>query len=125
MEKGPDFKIVGSVSPEVKEQARKELEHKLFNHLESLPDDARDRMRKHEYPKDDKELAVIDLVNKENNILMEKYGLEPYSVPADNFHLIPHELYEEHISKKNFPKNLLPLMISSINFWKLNLPVDC
>jgi len=98
MEKGPDFRIVGGASPEAKEQARKKLKHKLFNHLESLPDDAKDRMRKYEYPKDEKELAVIGFINRENNVLMEKYGLEPYSVPVDNFHLISHDLYKEHVS---------------------------
>lgn len=95
MEKGPEIRIVGNVSTEKKEQVKKEMNQALFDHFESLPKEGQDQMRKLEYPKSEKEIALIDFANEETSRLMQETGIEPYDVPLDNFHIVPPELYKK------------------------------
>lgn len=95
MEKGPEIRIIGSASEEKKEQTRKEIEQALFNHFESLPLQEQEQLKKFEYPKSEKEIALIDFANKETSRLMQESGIEPYNVPAENLHIIPTELYKK------------------------------
>ncbi len=95
MEKGPEIRIIGSVSEEKKEQVKKEIERALFNHFESLTSEEQEQLRKFEYPKSEKELALIDFANKETSRLMQEAEIEPYDVPVENLHIISTELYKK------------------------------
>jgi len=93
MEKAPEFRIIGGASPEKKEQAKKEVEQALFNQFESISPQDREQLEKLEYPKSEKELAFIDFANKETDELMKEAGMDPYDIPAENYHIVPPELY--------------------------------
>jgi len=95
MEKGPEIRIVGGVSAEKKEQTRKEVEQALFSHFKSLSPQEREQFEKFEYPKSEKEVALIDFANEETSRLMQEAGIEPYDVPVENYHIIPSELYKK------------------------------
>jgi hypothetical protein len=95
MEKGPKVRIVGRVSAEKKEQVKKEIEQALFSHFESLSPQEQEQFEKFEYPKSEKELALIQFANEETSRLMQEAGIEPYDIPAENFHIIPPELYKK------------------------------
>jgi len=95
MGKGPEIRIIGGASIEKKEQAKKEIEQALFNHFESLSPQEQEQLKKFEYPKSEKELALINFANKETSRLMQEAGIESYNVPEKNFHIIPPELYKK------------------------------
>ncbi|MBU6431178.1 MAG: hypothetical protein KGJ58_03870 [Patescibacteria group bacterium] len=95
MEKGPEFRIIGDASAEKKDEAKKEIERALFNHYDSMPSEGREQMDKFEYPKSEKELALIDFANEETDRLMSEAGIEPYDISAENYHIIPPELYKK------------------------------
>ena len=95
MEKGPEIRIVGGASAEKKEQTKKEIEQALFRHFESLSPQEREQFEKFEYPKSEKELALISFANEETSRLMQEAGIKPYDVPVENFHIIPPELYKK------------------------------
>ena len=95
MAKGPEFRMIGGASPEKKEQAREKMEQALFQHYESLSPREKEEMAKFEYPKSEKEVALINFANRETDALMQEAGIEPYDVPAENYHLVASELYEE------------------------------
>lgn len=95
VEKGPEFRIVGGASPEKKEEVKKELQKALFNHFESLSPEERKKVAKFEYKKSDEEKGLIDFANQETNRLRQEAGLEPYSIPYENYHLLPSKKYEE------------------------------
>ena len=95
MEKGPEIRVVGNAGADKKEQAKKEIEQALFNHFESLSPQEKEQFEKFEYPKSEKELALIEFANKETSELMKEAGIEPYDVPTENYHIIPPELYKK------------------------------
>jgi len=95
MEKGPEIRIIGGASIEKKEQVKEEIEQALFNHFESLSPQMQEQLKKFEYPKSEKELALINFANEETSRLMQEAGIEPYNVPEKNFHTIPPELYKK------------------------------
>lgn len=95
MEKGPEIRIIGGASAEKKEQVKKEIEQALFNHFESLSPEEQEQLKKLEYPKSEKELALIGFANEETSRLMQEAGIEPYDVPVENLHIIPTELYKK------------------------------
>jgi hypothetical protein len=95
MEKGPEIRVIGGASAEKKEQAKKEIEQALFNHFESLSPQEQEQLKKFEYPKSEKELALINFANEETSRLMQEAGIEPYNVSEKNLHIIPPELYKK------------------------------
>lgn len=95
MENEPKFRTVGGASVEKKDQAKEELVRVLFNHFESLSQQEREQLEKFEYPKSEKEIALIDFANKETDELMKEAGIEPYDIPVENYHIVPPELYKE------------------------------
>ena len=64
MEQIPGIRVVGNASPEKKETAVTEIQQVLTGHLESLTPEDRLRVEKFEYPKTDKERALLDFVIK-------------------------------------------------------------
>jgi len=101
MKKGPEFRMVGGASPEKKEKAKQELEKAFFDHIESLPKEVQEKIEKLEYPKSEKEIALIDFANQETSRLMEEVGVEPHDIPLDNYHIIPPELYEKEFGRRS------------------------
>jgi hypothetical protein len=95
MKKVPKFRIIGKAPKEEKEKAKKELYDLLFKHLESLPPAVQERVKKFEFPKNEEEILFINFANEETNNLRRKFGLDPYNIPIENYHIIPHEYYEK------------------------------
>ncbi|MBX4197778.1 hypothetical protein KW782_00385 [Candidatus Parcubacteria bacterium] len=96
MEKGPDIRIIGNASEEVKNMEKKKIAENLFDHFPSLAEREQKALKKFEYPKSLEEVALIDFANQETNRLMQEVGgVEPYDIPTDNFHLLPPEIYQK------------------------------
>jgi hypothetical protein len=95
MEKGPHIRIIGGAPAEKKEQVERRLFQAFSNHLKSLSPQERELFEKFEYPKSEKELALIQFANEETSRLMQEAGIEPYDIPAENFHIVPSELYKK------------------------------
>ncbi len=96
MEKMPKFRVVGNASEDTKTEVKKEIVDALFAHLEELSSEDQERLKRFEYPKTEKELTLIDFANKETGELMQQVGVKPYDIPADNYHIVPSELYKEY-----------------------------
>lgn len=93
---GPEFRVVGNVSEEIKKEVKKEyLGYLRENHLEYLSDEDKKELDALEYPKTEKELKAISLANEATNKLMEKVGVPSYNIPERNFHIVPPELYKK------------------------------
>lgn len=107
MEKGPEIRMVGGASAEKKEQTKKEMGQALFSHFKSLSPQDKEQFEKFEYPKSEKELALISFVNEETSRLMQEAGIEPYDVPVENYHIIPPELYKKMAGDNNGTANTL------------------
>lgn len=99
-ENGPDVRVVGNVSEEIKAEARQRIKN-LFgeDHFENLPEEAQEEFKKFEYPKTKEELLLIDLANKETNEIMRKCGVVPRGVSEENLHIVPDNLYSRALGK--------------------------
>lgn len=95
MKKGPEIRIIGGASAENKEQAKDEITQALYNHFESFSAQEREQFEKFEYPKSEKELALINFANIETSRLLQEAGIEPYDVPVENYHIMPPEIYKK------------------------------
>lgn len=91
----PGLRIVGGASDEAKIKAKGEIERRLNDHIETLPEKELADLKRLEYPKSPIEVALIRFSNEETNILIDELGLKPYDVPDVNFHIIPNELYTQ------------------------------
>jgi len=98
MKEQPKFRIVGKASPETKKQVGEEIKRALFCHFESLSPQEQEAIKNFEYPKSEKERALIKFANKETSRLMQEAGIEPYDVPLENFHIVPTDIYKKVIS---------------------------
>ena len=94
MEKGPKIRTIGGASFDKKKQVKKEVTQALFSHFESLSPGEREQFEEFEYPKSEKELALIGFANEETSRLMQEAGIDPYDVPVDNFHIISPDLFK-------------------------------
>lgn len=111
MEKGPEFRIIGNVSEEKKEEVKENLRGRLFEkHLEEIPPNKRERIEKGEIPKSEKEKALIMRANDETNRLMEEAGIAPYDIPERNFHIVPADLFKE-IDPDYQPENVATTLV--------------
>jgi hypothetical protein len=95
MEQIPEIRVVGDAPPEKKDTEREKIENALVNHLDSLTPGDKLTAEKFEYPKTEKERAVLDFINRETSRLMEEAGIEPHNIPQENYHILPPELYKE------------------------------
>lgn len=95
MEKVPNFRIIGGASEKAKEEERECMEFKLVDHIESLSEQAQKNLERLEYPKTEMEFSLIGFANSETDRLMEESGVNPYDIPADNYHIIPNELFKD------------------------------
>jgi len=95
------FKIIGNAPEEEKEKVKKTYEDRLCSHAETLVGIDKENFRKFEYPKTEKELKIINLINKETNRLLEEVGVKPFDVSSDNFHIVPPEIYKKIKNKED------------------------
>lgn len=95
MENGPKIRTVGAASEEKKHDARSKIKRNFFDHFQSLSKEEQKELIKFEYPKSEIQFALIDFANKETSRLMQESSVAPYDIPADNFHIIPTELYKK------------------------------
>lgn len=101
-EKGPDFRIVGGISEEEKEQEKKRLKGlRGEKHLEDLREESIiEELETLEYDKEEEELELIGLANKRTNKLMKEVGIQSHDVPERNFHIVPPDFYERATGEK-------------------------
>jgi len=95
MENKPGVRIVGVASEENKKKALDEFGANLNRQNETLSKEEKTMLEKFEYPKSEKEIAVIDFANEETSKMMVEAGLEPYSVPIENIRIVPPEIYKK------------------------------
>lgn len=95
MEKIPGFRVVGDAHDEIKQQEKEKIENRLVDYIKSLSDLDRKTIEKYEYPKSQKEIALLNFANQETNRLRKECGVETYNVPIENYHIIPEEMYKK------------------------------
>ncbi|MCL5733428.1 MAG: hypothetical protein M1334_02050 [Patescibacteria group bacterium] len=86
--KSPEFRVVGKASEEEKIKIKEKLKQKLINNLESLTDEEKEIFYAYEKEKTEEEMECVDFANKETDRLMEEAGVEPYDIPAENYHIL-------------------------------------
>ena len=123
IEKGPEVRIVGEVSEEMKEQIKRETKELLGEkHLEHLSEEKRRELEAFEYPKTKEETELISFTNKKINELMEKSGVSSYDIPEANIHILPPDLYKKFDSYNrvavSFPKD--QIIVFNANFARNN-----
>ena len=102
-----EFTVVGGASQEEKEKAEEDLNNLLFDHFDALPSDILSIVKKTEYPKSQRELAIIDFSQKATNKIMLEIGAKPFDIPAENYHLIPTETFKKQIKETGSVANTL------------------
>lgn len=124
MEKFSQIKTVGDVSESDKRQVEEEYRSKLNEgHMAEFSPEYREEIEKDEMPKNEKQLLLIDLANKETNALLEKFGIESYDIPEKNIHMISSDLIEKIHGEKISAISLMPnrLILLDKNFY--NSPI--
>jgi hypothetical protein len=100
-EGGPNIRVVGRVPEEEKEKIRDRVAGFLGeNHLGHLSPEKIEELKKVEIEKSPKQIAAIKLANKINQEIMKRAGIDPYEVSERNFHVLPHDYYQENIDSK-------------------------
>lgn len=92
---GPEFKIVGGASEKNKEETKQNLTNLLFKHRDNLNEEDQEEFKKCEYPKSEKELALINFANEEINKIFRMFKLSVYNTPQENLHLIPSDFFRK------------------------------
>jgi hypothetical protein len=100
MEKIPEIQTVGNALDDKKEQVKAEIQNLLLNHLQSLPPQDIEQLKKHEIKKTEEQIALLTFVNAEVNRLSGEFRLEPYDIPTENYHIVPSNLYKK-VAKNN------------------------
>lgn len=92
---GPKIKILGEASVENKKRAELwAFSHFDEEHLANLSEEQREKLERLEYSiKSPEELLIIGFADEEVNKLMEKCGVNPYTIPSRNLHILPPEIY--------------------------------
>lgn len=96
MEKGPNFSVFGEVSDKQKELVREGMKNALHGerHSGRFNKEDMEAIEKHEIQKTADEKKFIEMANSETNILLEKFGLEPYDFPERNYHIVSGDYYK-------------------------------
>lgn len=121
MEGGPQIRIVGNADQEQKENIKRALELRFFEHANFLPKDVKEVM-KFERQKSEIENSLIDFANKETNELLDSLGIDIYDIPRGNYHIVPAEVFEIATGKSNAFATALPglqgILFNSDVFYK-------
>jgi hypothetical protein len=120
-EKIPGLRIVGGATEEHKEEARARTEALLHeDHLDSLPKNERDELKKFEIQRSPAVLEAIDFANSYTNRLREEAGVDGYDIPAANYHILPAAFYEKHFGIDSSGKAIYGHQGSVYNIKHLN-----
>ena len=95
MEKITEIQTVGNASEEKKDQVKAEIKNLLLNYFQSLPPEDTEQLKKHEIQKSEGQITLISFINNKVNRLVREFGLEPYDIPTENYHIIPSKLYRK------------------------------
>ncbi|MFA6565383.1 MAG: hypothetical protein WCT48_01440 [Candidatus Paceibacterota bacterium] len=95
MENEKEVRVIGNASDEQKEQARKRVEKTLSDPESAFSEAAKEKLARLEYPKSKEEIEIIRFINERLKSLMKECGAEPYDISAENFHILPPDLYHE------------------------------
>ncbi len=96
------IRIIGNAIDNASEESKKDVKdvkeifvRSLFDQFESLSEDQKKHLEKVEYPKSEEEKVLINFANKETNQLMKKFGIDPYDIPMDNYHIVPTDFFNK------------------------------
>lgn len=106
--KRPDIRVVGKAPEGTKERIRDKYNRLLTDQINSLSLDERKAIKKHEYQKSEKAIALINFANKITSELMKEIGVEPFEIPLENFHIISSDLYKKYFSINSTATTLYP-----------------
>ncbi len=95
LENGPKFGIVGDASIERKEKAMNDLEKGFSDNRSVLKGEVWKEALGKEIEKTEKGTQIIGAMNQATNQLMERLGVSSYDMPIDNFHVVPHDVFEK------------------------------
>lgn len=95
---GPEFRIVGKISPEEKEDIKKEYSGRFGEkHLENISEESQKELKRLEYPKTPIEATIVSFANQKTNELRKKAGVKEFDIPERNLHIIPPDLYKKEL----------------------------
>ncbi len=111
-------RVVGNIPEETKEQILREAGEKFDAH-------ATEELDKQERIKTPEELQIISLANEATNQIRQKYGLENFDIPPENFHIVPKELWKKRETDAFYASSLQGVALkeqrSDIMFMKKTL----
>lgn len=111
MEKISGLRAIGNGSAENKEKAKEELTKKLYYQNELFSDEEKELLNKIEKEKTIEEKEMITLVNQEINDIRKEMGLDPFTIPMDNYRMMDQDFYEENFegssAMMSFPKQVI------------------
>ena len=90
---GPEFRVVGNAEY-VEKYAAKRKRESAFYMQDAFTEEEEQLLAKTEYPKSDKEKALIRFANDGINELLEEAGMDTYDVPEENIHILPPEVFD-------------------------------
>ena len=92
----PPVRVVGKSSEETKEKLRQKIAGRFREELSvSFSGSTIEKFKSLEYDKRPYELEFITAANTKINELREKYGLQPFQVSPEKFHIVPQGLLKE------------------------------
>lgn len=100
MENGPKIRIIGNADDDTRVQLEQEI-LKNLNTKGGLNKADLEKLKDFEIEKTEKELVLIHFADQEISHLMKEAGVEPYSVPSDNYRLFSSDLYDKYFSKNS------------------------
>lgn len=116
MKEIPQFRIVGNATEDQKNEEREYLRNALYHHYQTaLSEEDLEIIEKEEREKTKMELLLIDYANKETSSLMESVGAPSYDIPAENFHLLPPERYNQEERGESIATTYVRLQGSLMN----------
>lgn len=100
MEGAPQIRIVGNADQEQKENTKRALKLRFFEHTNFLPENVKEVV-KFERQKSEIENILIDFANNETNELLNSLGINTYNIPKGNYHIVPTEVFNIATGKQN------------------------
>lgn len=101
-EKIPEFRMVGGASSEAKEEYSSLLTGRRTEHLKNLSEEELRLLKEEAFPLSGREKRLLSVIDSETNRLMVAAGMEPSSVPPENYHIVPEKVFLARGRKKIF-----------------------
>lgn len=96
-----EFRVIGNAPEESKVQEKRRLETALFDHKKSLSPEDQKMLDKFELEQTSQEQQILEWANEATNKLMKAVGAPGFTIPPENFHILPPEKYQEITSREN------------------------